>query len=116
MNSRSIMPESSGDHDVTGLLLFNRKMNESSGGAIMDFPAYEEDWVGRVTYNYKGRYLAKFNRGLYRIREIRSGKTFRLLPFSFHRMEDQRRTVDEEVDQRKTQQPESEIFLRYGRK
>ena len=27
----------------------------------MNFPAYEEDWVGRVTYNFKERYLAEFN-------------------------------------------------------
>lgn len=53
-----------GDHDVSALFVFNRKMNESTNTAnsgVMNFPAYEEDWVGRVTYNFKERYLAEFN-------------------------------------------------------
>ena len=52
-----------GDHDVSALFVFNRKMNESTSDnvAVMNFPAYEEDWVGRVTYNFKERYLAEFN-------------------------------------------------------
>ena len=50
-----------GDHDVSALFVFNRKMNESTNQNVMNFPAYEEDWVGRVTYNFKERYLAEFN-------------------------------------------------------
>ncbi len=36
-----------GDHDVSALFVFNRKMNESTNTAnsgVMNFPAYEEDW------------------------------------------------------------------------
>ena len=69
-----------GDHDVTGLLLFNRKMNESSSGSIMDFPAYEEDWVGRVTYGYKGRYLAEFNGAYTGSEKFAPGKRFGFFP------------------------------------
>ena len=50
-----------GDHDVSALFVFNRKMNESTNQNVMNFPVYEEDWVGRVTYNFKERYLAEFN-------------------------------------------------------
>lgn len=69
-----------GAHDVTGLFLFNRKMNESTAGAVMNFPAYEEDWVGRVTYNYKGRYLAEFNGAYTGSEKFAPGKRFGFFP------------------------------------
>src|SRR5690606_16671125 len=51
-----------GDHKVTGLALMNRQMVENKAdGANMQFPAYLEDWVGRVTYNWKQRYLTEVN-------------------------------------------------------
>jgi len=46
-----------GNHDVSGLLLFNRRQYATGG----DFTSYREDWVGRVTYNYKDTYFTEFN-------------------------------------------------------
>jgi TonB-linked SusC/RagA family outer membrane protein len=46
-----------GVHDVTGLAIFNRR--QESFGA--EFPRFREDWVGRATYNYDGRYFAEVN-------------------------------------------------------
>lgn len=46
-----------GEHDVTGLFLFNRRENASGS----EFANYREDWVGRVTYNYGSRYFAEIN-------------------------------------------------------
>jgi TonB-linked SusC/RagA family outer membrane protein len=69
-----------GDHDVTGLFVFNRKMNESTGGNTMNFPAYEEDWVGRVTYNFKERYLAEFNGAYTGSEKFAPGRRFGFFP------------------------------------
>lgn len=46
-----------GDHDVTGLALFQR--NRRARGS--NLPTFREDWVFRVTYAYKGRYLFETN-------------------------------------------------------
>ena len=46
-----------GMHDVTALALMNRE--EYAEGSM--FPRYREDWVGRVTYNYDGKYLFETN-------------------------------------------------------
>lgn len=44
-------------HDVSALALFNRRqINEQA-----DFPYFQEDWVGRVTYGYADKYLAEYN-------------------------------------------------------
>lgn len=69
-----------GNHDVTGLFLFNRKMNESTTGAAMEFPSYEEDWVGRVTYNYDQRYLFEFNGAYTGSEKFAPGKRFGFFP------------------------------------
>ncbi|WP_461631424.1 SusC/RagA family TonB-linked outer membrane protein [Labilibaculum euxinus] len=42
-----------GDHNVSAVGVFSRR--ESRG--IKDFPHYEENWVGRATYDYKERYF-----------------------------------------------------------
>jgi len=47
-----------GDHDVTGLVLFSRR-ERKPGSYEVQFR--QEDWVGRVTYGYKDRYLAEVN-------------------------------------------------------
>lgn len=44
-------------HNVGALFLFKREQYTS--GSM--FPIYYEDWVGRVTYDYKNRYLFEFN-------------------------------------------------------
>jgi len=51
-----------GDHKVTALALMNRQIvNEKGSGMVLRFPSYREDWVGRVTYDYKARYLLEVN-------------------------------------------------------
>jgi len=69
-----------GDHDVSALFVFNRKMNESTNQSVMNFPAYEEDWVGRVTYNFKERYLAEFNGAYTGSEKFAPGRRFGFFP------------------------------------
>ena len=69
-----------GDHDVSALFVFNRKMNESTNQNVMNFPAYEEDWVGRVTYNFKERYLAEFNGAYTGSEKFAPGRRFGFFP------------------------------------
>ncbi len=69
-----------GHHNVSGLFVFNRKMNESTSGGTMDFPAYEEDWVGRVTYNFMERYLAEFNGAYTGSEKFAPGRRFGFFP------------------------------------
>ncbi len=45
------------NHNVSALALFHRRQSEYGTG----FPAYEESWVGRATYNYKLKYMFEFN-------------------------------------------------------
>ncbi|GAF02754.1 SusC/RagA family TonB-linked outer membrane protein [Saccharicrinis fermentans] len=47
-----------GDHKVTGLALFSRR-ERKPGSYEVQFR--QEDWVGRVTYGYKDRYLLEAN-------------------------------------------------------
>ena len=52
------------DHNVTALAVFNRKITDSTdsgNNSKMSFASYEEDWVGRITYNWKERYLMEMN-------------------------------------------------------
>lgn len=65
-----------GNHDVTALALFNRKITENSA----NFPSYEEDWVGRVTYNWKERYLAEVNAAYTGSEKFAPGKRFGFFP------------------------------------
>ncbi len=46
-----------GDHNVSGLAVLKRERNLSGGG----FPNYREDWVSRITYNYKEKYFVDAN-------------------------------------------------------
>lgn len=53
-----------GNHNVTGLFLFSRRKKIALVGSSDDTVDYEfrqEDWVGRVTYNFKEKYLFEFN-------------------------------------------------------
>ncbi|WP_187388197.1 SusC/RagA family TonB-linked outer membrane protein [Seonamhaeicola marinus] len=45
------------DHDVGLMGLFNRRRAQSN----TNFSRFEEAWIGRATYGYKGKYLAEFN-------------------------------------------------------
>lgn len=53
------------DHNVSALALVNRKIYDEryteNNTQYMRFPNYNEDWVGRVTYNWKERYLTEMN-------------------------------------------------------
>jgi TonB-linked SusC/RagA family outer membrane protein len=69
-----------GDHKVTGLFVFNRKMNESTNVDVMNFPAYEENWVGRVTYNFKERYLTELNGAYTGSERFAPGRRFGFFP------------------------------------
>jgi len=42
-----------GLHDVAALGVFSRRESQSGSS----FPSYEENWVGRLTYNYNQKYL-----------------------------------------------------------
>lgn len=46
-----------GSHEVTGLALMQRQ-RQATGS---NFPSFREDWVYRLTYAYKGRYLFETN-------------------------------------------------------
>jgi len=51
-----------GDHNISALFLFSRKITDvNSGTGAFAFPSYYEDYVGRVTYNWKERYLVEYN-------------------------------------------------------
>ena len=69
-----------GDHNVTGLALFNRKISDSANTSGMEFPSYEEDWVGRVTYNWKERYLTEINAAYTGSEKFAPGKRFGFFP------------------------------------
>lgn len=42
----------------------------------MSFASYEEDWVGRVTYNWKERYLMEVNAAYTGSEKFAPGKRF----------------------------------------
>lgn len=68
------------EHSVSALLLFNRRINESCYGGGIEFPSYSEDWVGRVTYNWKQRYLTEINAAYTGSEKFASGKRFGFFP------------------------------------
>lgn len=68
------------DHNVSGLLLFNRKINETCYGGSVTFPSYSEDWVGRLTYNWKERYLTEVNAAYTGSEKFAPGKRFGFFP------------------------------------
>ncbi|MDZ7737838.1 MAG: TonB-dependent receptor [Bacteroidales bacterium] len=52
-NAQLNYDRSFGNHNVSAIGLFSRRQAQYSA----NFPSYEENWVGRATYNYDGRYL-----------------------------------------------------------
>lgn len=71
------------DHNVTALAVFNRKITdstESNNNSKMSFASYEEDWVGRITYNWKERYLAEVNAAYTGSEKFAPGKRFGFFP------------------------------------
>lgn len=70
-------------HNITALALFLRRMNESTLGGDngkMQFASYEEDWVGRITYNYKEIYLVEVNASYTGSEKFAPGKRFGFFP------------------------------------
>lgn len=52
-----------GDHNVTGLVLYNQRTLFYPGGDYNDIPRRTLGLVGRITYNYKTKYLVDVNLG-----------------------------------------------------
>lgn len=67
-------------HDVTALALFNRRISDSGSGSTVNFSSYEEDWVGRVTYNWKQRYMMEVNAAYTGSEKFAPGKRFGFFP------------------------------------
>lgn len=69
-----------GDHDVSALALVNRQIYDAKSGGSIRFPSYNEDWVGRVTYNWRERYLAEANISYTGSEKFARGNRFGLFP------------------------------------
>lgn len=72
------------DHNVSALALANRKIYDEryteNNTQYMRFPNYNEDWVGRVTYNWKERYLTEMNISYTGSEKFARGERFGLFP------------------------------------
>lgn len=69
-----------GDHNVTGLVLYNQSKRYYSGGTYDDIPSAYVGFVGRATYDYKTRYMAEFNVGYNGSENFAPGKRYGLFP------------------------------------
>lgn len=69
-----------GNHNVSALALAKRRMTQSTSTTSVQFPAYEEDWVGRLTYNWKEIYLAEVNAAYNGSEKFAPGKRFGFFP------------------------------------
>lgn len=67
-------------HIVSVLALFNRRILDSTSGSTLQFSCYEEDWVGRLTYNWKERYLLEINASYTGSEKFAPGKRFGFFP------------------------------------
>lgn len=52
-----------GDHNVSGLVLYNQSKKYYPGGTYTYIPSGYVGFVGRVTYDWKTRYMAELNAG-----------------------------------------------------
>ena len=68
-----------GDHEVTGLLLYNQSKLYDPHLAYV-IPNSYQGLVGRLTYNYKLKYLAEFNMGYNGTENFAPGKRFGFFP------------------------------------
>lgn len=68
------------EHNVSALALFNRQIYDEKVDNTVRFPSYNEDWVGRVTYNWKERYLAEMNISYTGSEKFARGQRFGLFP------------------------------------
>ncbi len=65
-----------GAHEVTGMGLFSRRKETIMFG----FPYYNEDWVGRFTYNYKYKYFLELTGAYNGDESFEAGYKFRFFP------------------------------------
>ena len=65
-----------GSHNISALALFSRQ--EYATGSV--WPSKREDWVGRVTYDYEGKYLAEVNAAYNGSEKFGPGHKFDLFP------------------------------------
>lgn len=68
-----------GSHNVTGLLLYNQSKRYDPNLAYL-IPNGYQGIVGRVTYDFKGRYLAEVNMGYNGTENFAPGKRFGFFP------------------------------------
>ncbi len=69
------------NHDVNALALFNRRALIAGGlGSTIGIGEYGEDWVGRLTYGFKNKYLAEFNGSYTGSSKFAQGKRFGFFP------------------------------------
>lgn len=68
-----------GDHNVSGLVLYNQSKYYSPSLAFL-VPNGYQGVVGRVTYNYKSRYMAEFNIGYNGTENFAEGQRFGTFP------------------------------------
>ncbi len=69
-----------GDHEVTGLVLFNAQEKVQKGNALTRLPYRRLGIVGRATYAYKNKYLAEVNIGYNGSENFAPGHRFGLFP------------------------------------
>lgn len=60
--------------------MVNRQIFDSKDGGDIRFPNYNEDWVGRATYNWRERYLAEMNISYTGSEKFARGHRFGLFP------------------------------------
>ena len=68
-----------GDHNVTALLLYNQS-KKYYPSEYSDIPTGYVGLVGRVTYDWKTRYMAEFNAGYNGSENFAKGHRFGLFP------------------------------------
>ena len=68
-----------GGHEVTGLLLYNQSKSYYPA-QFMEIPTAYVGYVGRITYNWKHRYLLDFNVGYNGSENFAPGKRYGLFP------------------------------------
>ena len=69
-----------GDHEVSGLVLFNAQEYVKKGDALTRLPYRRLGVVGRATYGYKGKYLGEVNIGYNGSENFAPGHRFGFFP------------------------------------
>ena len=69
-----------GDHTISALALYNQSKYYYYGTTYTDVPRSYVGFVGRVTYDWKNRYMAEFNMGYNGSENFAPGKRFGIFP------------------------------------